>query len=213
MVACALLPVLSVWQLNGFYLEALGRTSTPLFWLADAMQWVALPAVLLWLVSSKASLQPGHYGLDLPAMDFWPLALRTLMVFVTAGLAFVVARNLSWRVLGASAASFQLGHHFPSGLSGTVVWIYAAVSAGLMESIFFIGLPWLWYASAYQNPSEPYFTVAISAFFALAHWEQGMHIAMAAFFAHLVLCKWFFHWKTLWPVVLGHILIDLAVLA
>ena len=132
------------------------------------------------------------------------------MVFVTAGLAFLVARNLSWRVLGPSPGSFQLVQLFPQGLAGVAVQIYAAVSAGLVESIFFIGLPWLWYMNARQHPSERHFTLAVSAIFALAHWEHGRHIVIAAFFSHLVMCRWFLLWRTLWPVVLGHTMIDLA---
>lgn len=132
------------------------------------------------------------------------------MVFVTAGLAFLVARNLSWRVLGPSPGSFQLVHLFPQGLTGAAMQIYAAISAGLVESIFFIGLPWLLYASAHQHPSEMRFMLTVSAIFALAHWEQGRHIMIAAFFSHLVMCRWFLLWRTLWPVVLGHTMIDLA---
>lgn len=135
------------------------------------------------------------------------------MVFVTAGLVFVVTRNLSWRVLGPSPGSFQLGLFFPLGLAGTALQLYAAISAGLVESIFFIGLPWLWYANTRTEPSKLHFMLALSAIFSIAHWEHGRHIVIAAFCLHLVLCKWFFQWNTLWPVVLGHTLIDLAILA
>lgn len=103
------------------------------------------------------------------------------------------------------------GAVFPRGLAGAAVQTYAAVSAGLVESIFFIGLPWLWYSSARQRPSELLFTLAVSAIFALAHWEHGRHGVIAAFFAHCVMCRWFLYWRTLWPVVLGHTLIDMAV--
>jgi hypothetical protein len=204
------MPVLAVWQLNGLYLPALGRMGTLLFWVADGFQWLVLPAVLLGLLAHQAVLRPQHYGLTPPGKSLWPLAGRGLMVFISAGLVFLVARNLSWRVLGPSPGGFEWAQFFPQGLAGTAVQIYAAVSAGLVESIFFIGLPWLWYANARQHPSELHFTLAVSAIFALAHWEQGRHIVIAAFFSHLVMCRWFLLWRTLWPVVLGHTMIDLA---
>ena len=210
LVAWALMPVLAVWQLNGLYLPALGRMGTLLFWVADGFQWLVLPAVLLGLLAHQAVLRPQHYGLTPPGKSLWPLAGRGLMVFISAGLVFLVARNLSWRVLGPSPGGFEWAQFFPQGLAGTAVQIYAAVSAGLVESIFFIGLPWLWYANARQHPSELRFTLAVSAIFALAHWEQGRHIVIAAFFSHLVMCRWFLLWRTLWPVVLGHTMIDLA---
>ena len=106
LVGWALLPVLAVWQLNGFYLPILGRGGALLFWAVDGIQWVVLPAVLLGLLAHKAALRPQHYGLVPPEKNLWPLAWQSLMVFVTAGLVFLVARNLSWRTLGPSPGSF-----------------------------------------------------------------------------------------------------------
>lgn len=213
LVGWALIPVLLVWQFNGFYLPALGSRGNEgalIFWAVDRLQWIVLPALLLGLLAHKAALRPTHYGFVPLGKNLWPLAGQGLMVFVTAGLTFLVARNLSWRVLGPSPDSFQLEHLFPQGLAGAALQIYAAVSAGLVESIFFIGLPWLLYASARQHPSELRFSLTVSTIFALAHWEHGRHGVIAAFFAHWVMCRWFLHWRTLWPIVLGHALIDLA---
>lgn len=211
-VGWVLLLVFAVWQLNGLYLPAVGRRGAPFFWAADGLQWIVLPAVSLGLLGYKASLRPQHYGLARYGSNAWAIAGQGLTAFVTAGLVFLVVRNLTWRLLGPSPGSLHLAPFFPRGLSGTAVQVYAAVSAGLVESIFFIGLPWLWYANARSRPSILHFTIAVSAIFALAHWEHGRHIVIAAFFTHLVLCKWFFQWNTLWPVVLGHTLIDLTVL-
>jgi hypothetical protein len=213
LVGWALLSVFAVWQLNGFYLSAAGHAGALFFWAVDGCQWIVLPAAVLGLLAHKGSLRPKHYGLAPPGKTFWPIALQGLTVFITAGLVFVVARNLSWRVLGPSPGSFHLAHFFPHGLAGTALQLYAAISAGLVESIFFIGLPWLWYSNTREKPSTLHFMLTMSAIFALAHWEHGRHIVIAAFCVHLVLCKWFFRWNTLWPVVLGHTLIDLAVLA
>lgn len=209
-VACALLPVLAVWQANGLYLPTLAQGGMHLFWMADLCQWVVLPTALVWLLARAASLRPRHYGLAAPAMDWRILAWRALAVFVTAGLAFLVARNLAWTVIRPPASSWPLAQMFPGGLVGAAARAYAAVSAGLVESIFFIGLPWLLYASCRPRPSQQWFVLTVSAIFASTHWEQGGHLVVAAFFAHLVLCAWFFRWGTLWPVVFGHSMVDLA---
>lgn len=212
-VGWALIPVCVVWQLNGLYLPTMGREDVLLFWAVDGVQWIALPAILLGLLAHKAAVRPQQYGLVTPEKNLWPLAGQSLMVFVTAGLVFLVARNLSWRVLGPSPGSVHWTQFLPQGLAGAAVQIYAAVSAGLVESVFFIGLPWLWYRSARQQPSELHFTFSVSVIFALAHWEHGRHIMIAAFFSHFVMCRWFLFWRTLWPVVLGHTMIDLAAFA
>ena len=46
-----------------------------------------------------------------------------------------------------------------------------------------------------------------------AHWEQGAHIAAAAFCFNTVMCAWFFQLRTLWPIAIAHIAIDLIVFA
>nr|WP_295942447.1 hypothetical protein [uncultured Acidovorax sp.] len=212
LIGWALLAVLAVWLLNGLYLPALGRMDLRLFWVADGLQWLALPVILLGLLAQKAGLRPRHYGLTSTGKNLWSLAGQSLMVFITAGLVFVVARNLSWRAFGPSPGNLQWTQVFPNGFAGVGMHIYAAVSAGLVESIFFIGLPWLLYCSVRQRRSELDFTSVVSAISAMTHWEHGRHIVIAAFFSHLVMCRWFLFWRTLWPVVLGHTMIDLAAL-
>ncbi|MBU1352354.1 MAG: CPBP family intramembrane metalloprotease [Gammaproteobacteria bacterium] len=212
LVGWILLAVFAVWQFNGIYLSAMGQGSALFFWMLDGVQWIVLPVALIALLAHKGALYPEHYGLASPGKNLWPLALQGLLIFVIAGLVFIVVRNLSWRVLGPSPGNFQLAQFFLQGVAGTALQIYAAVSAGLVESIFFIGLPWLWYANARSKPSKLHFMLIASAIFALAHWEHGRHIMIAAFCLHLVLCKWFFQWNTLWPVVLGHTLIGLALM-
>ena len=212
LVGWALLPVLAVWQLNGFYLPILGRGGALLFWAVDGIQWVVLPAVLLGLLAHKAALRPQHYGLVPPEKNLWPLAWQSLMVFVTAGLVFLVARNLSWRTLGPSPGSFQLAQFSPRGLAGAAVQTYAAVSAGLVESIFF---NWAAMALVFECTPTPFrATVHNSRYRPSSRWRTGSTAGtalIAAFFAHCVMCRWFLYWRTLWPVVLGHTLIDMAV--
>lgn len=207
-LASVLLPIMGVWLLNGWYLPMLASVDIRLLWAADVLQWVVLPTALLWPLAVAASISPRCYGLS--NFRFRPknLVLQSSAVFVTAGLAFVIMRNLAWRMCGPHAASFQIAPHFPDEWWGGLVRVYASVSAGLVESIFFIGIPWLLYASSSDSPSPHRFTVAISAVFALAHWEQGCAVATGAFFSHLTLCVWFLRWRTLWPVASGHALID-----
>lgn len=91
--------------------------------------------------------------------------------------------------------------------------LYAALTAGVVESIFFIGMPWLAYAGTARQVSPRRFAAVMSAVFSLAHWEHGSAVATGAFCCHLVVCAWFFRWRSLWPVAAGHTLIDLVTLA
>ncbi|RYH35828.1 MAG: CPBP family intramembrane metalloprotease [Alcaligenaceae bacterium] len=207
-LASALVPMMGVWLLNGWYLPLLAAIDIRLFWAADILQWVVLPVALLWPLATVASIPPRCYGLCSPRFGPIELALKSAAVFATAGIAFVITRNLVWRIFGPNPGSFYIAPHFPAEWWGALARVYASVSAGLVESIFFIGIPWLLYAGNSSRPSPHRFAVAMSALFALAHWEQGCAVATGAFFSHLILCAWFLRWRTLWPVASGHALID-----
>lgn len=212
-IACALLPVFAIWQLNGLYLAVFARESAFLFWLADFAQWVLLPSALLGWLASRAALRPSAYGLGLRGWKLTSLTARTLLVFLSAGLTFLVVQRVGARLLGNPAAYLQYPALSSEIVAGTVGRIYMALTASLVESIFFLGLPWLYHAHAGGRPSPAAFTLVVSAIFALAHWEHGAHVLLAAFFCHIVFCAWYLEWKTLWPIAGGHACIDLAVFA
>jgi len=120
-IAWTLLPVIVIWQINGLYLPALAQVSVAAFWLADLCQWILLPSVLMTALAT---------------LRWQSLMFGTLLVFLTMGLAFVGARNISWTRLGHPTGFFSFPGVFPSGLMGGVVWLYSAVTAGTVESIF-----------------------------------------------------------------------------
>ena len=202
-----------VWLVNGIYLAALAKVSAPLFWLADVCQWIFLPSALLIYLARKASLLPKHYGLDTAALRWQSPFIGTLMVFVTGGIAFYEAQKISWMLLGYPRGIFSFDLVFPAGLMGGVCRIYSAVTAGVVESIFFIGLPWLLYRHIRTDASTQAFSALVSIVFALAHWEQGPHVVIGAGCFNLVACFWCFRLGSLWPVVTGHLLIDLVAFA
>lgn len=205
-----LLPVALLWQVNGIYLAAFAKISAVLFWAADFCQWVVLPGVLLTALAMKAAVVPKHYELDTAALKSPRLIVATLAVFATAGPAFFLARNYAWQWLGHPTGFFSFPDVFPGGVMGTVIWAYSAVTAGFVESMFFISLPWLLYRSVRVEPSRVAFTLLVSLVFAVAHWEQGPHVVMGGFCFHLVACFWFFRLGSLWAVAGGHMLIDLV---
>jgi hypothetical protein len=209
-IAWVLFPVFVVWLVNGFYMAALARISVPLFWLADVVQWIVLPVTLLVILSKRASLLPKNYGLDISAIRWQSPISGTLAVFVTSGLVFSMTVSLSWHLFGKPTGFFGWSSVFPQGMLGTIVWLYSALAAGIVESIFFIGLPWLLYYNARREPSRVAFALLVSIVFAAAHWEQGPHVVIGAYFANLVACFWFFQLGTLWPVAAGHVLVDLV---
>ncbi len=71
------------------------------------------------------------------------LILKALAVFVTAGLPYHLAlENI------VAAAIFT----FPGGVMGKIIWLYSVLTAGMIASIFCIGLLWLPYHNFRNAP-------------------------------------------------------------
>jgi hypothetical protein len=199
-----------VWAVNGIYLAALSRYSAALFWSADVIQWVVIPVSLVWYLAVKHDVRPRQYGFDLSHLGFRVCALGGLTA-LTFYPAFFWVRNYAWTLLGQPSGVFSLGSVFPDGALWYAVWIYSAITAGVVESIFFIGLAWLLW-SRRRIGSAPLFACVSSVVFAGVHWEQGLHVVAGALVFNLVACAWFFRLRTLWPVAIGHAIIDLFAL-
>lgn len=206
-ILVALLLVAIVWGVNGIYLSCLSRFSAVAFWMADLVQWVVLPAAILVFLARRHAVFPANYGFD-PAQLRVSACLWGLVAGATFYAAFFWVRDFTFMRLGAPTGFFALEDVFPGGVMGTVVWIYSALSAGLIESIFFIGLPWLLWSRLGQSGTFS-FALLCSLVFAAVHWEQGPHVVAGALAFNLVACAWYFRLRSLWPVAIGHALVDL----
>jgi len=209
-IAASLIAIMVVWLANGLYLGPLSRYSVAAFWSADLLQWIFLPALLAGYLATKHHILPHHYGFSASLFSIKTLAwgaLTTLTFFP----AYFWIEEYTRPLFGWSAKYFALESVYPGGGWGTVVWIYSAMTAGVVESIFFIGLPWLLW-SRYRQGKVLLFSCISSLVFASAHWEQGPHVVAGALAFNLVACAWYLRLKNLWPVVIGHVTVDLIAL-
>jgi len=199
-----------IWSVNGMYMSFLSGYSKTLFWSLDLVQWVVIPSAIIIYLSSKNQLTIDQYGLD-----FRQLTIKTLIWTVPATLtlypSFFWVTDFTRELLGQPSGFFTFHDAYPDGIMGTIVWLYSALTAGIVESIFFIGLPWLLWSRRVKDNTLA-FIVIISVIFAAVHWEQGLHILAGAFVFSLAACTWYLSLKTLWPVLLAHIFIDLIAL-
>lgn len=207
-----LCPVLLVWLLNGFYMVRLAQFNPAVFWLVDIAQWLFLPGGLLVWLARYADIRPGQFGYAWPIPNLAGMLRWAMLVFVTGYIAFATEK-LFWYLFRYPTAYLAWPDIFPAGWAGTVIWLYSSLTAGFVESAFFISLPWLLYQRLYQQPSKDRFALLVSALFALAHWEQGAHIVASAFCFNYVMSAWFFELKTLWPIAIAHTGVDLIAFA
>lgn len=200
-----------VWAINGVYLAWLSRHNVALFWMADLFQWIVLPLTIVLFLAKRHGVQPRQYGLDVSRLGcremLWG-GVATLTLYA----AYFGVEDFAGGLLGNPVGFFVFEEVFPGGVMGTVLWLYASLTAGIVESAFFIGLPWLLWSRKY-SAGALWFTLLCSLIFAGVHWEQGPHVVAAALTFNLVACAWYFRLRTLWPVVIGHVIVDLIALS
>lgn len=196
-----------VGLVNGVWVGFLARNYPPLFWLADFAHWVVLPTLLIWHLWRKHGIAPDQFGFARPIINLKWLAV-VLAAAVTLDLVFVWSLRGARSVFGDIGQVFSLASAFPEGWLGSVAWGYSALTAGVVESAFCIGLPWLWWSRVKAGNGFQFACLA-SLVFAAMHWEQGVAALVGAFAYNLAACGWYFWARSLWPVVVGHVVVDL----
>ena len=199
-------------ELNGFYNPLLYRTSHVLYWCADFTSFVLVPSFLVYWLATYANIWPKHYGLQfLPRMaDFLGTsALLGFILFITYFVARYIGWVLTWRWYTPS--EFTYGTAIPHGLFRLPAVLYMSATAGIVESIFLLSLPWYFWRNflnlAHRRNS---FAWLSSVVFASCHWEQGLHNVIAAFAFNYVACYLYWKLNDLWPIIGAHVLVDIV---
>lgn len=211
MVVLAAIP-LGLGVLNGFYNPLLYRTSPILFWVVDIASFVVVPLLLAYWLATAANIRPQHYGLRLP-MNWGHFLGSSLLLGMVLFCAYELARKVGWALAYRwySSPGFAFGNVVPQGIAHLPTVLYMSVTAGVVESIFMLALPWyLWrdcFGLAHRRGT---FVWLISLLFASIHWEQGPHSMVAAFAYGYLACRLYWRLNDLWPIVGAHTLIDIA---
>ncbi len=215
LLALSLIPVVGS-LLNGFYNAPLYRIDPALFWVADFCLFVFAPVSIVYWLARTGNVRPGHYGLRIPPFaGFESLVVTLLFAFVLAAV-YGIAKYLAWIFTWKSyiEPAFSYGAVTPNGPMRQLIAAYWALTAGLMESIFYIGLPWyIWRNRLNLVQHRSLFLWLSSVVFGLVHWEQGLHNAIGAFAFGLVACLLYWKINDLWPIVGAHTLVDFIWLA
>jgi len=184
------------------------------FWAYDFTKWIILPTVLLFVLHRLAFVAPREYGLsaDLGKRDIlYVLPLPLITLFVVHFIASAAVEI----VFTPQKAPFDYRSMLsPLGPLRIVGTLYLSATAGIWESIFFIGLPWLWFSKgrAVSPWGRCAFALGTAVLFAAGHWENGVSNVIGVLLFQLVAVYWYFRFATLWPVIGAHFLIDVVFL-
>jgi hypothetical protein len=200
-------------EVDGLTNRALFSVAPALFWIADLFFYSLVPVALLVYLNAQLRITPAEYGLR--SIGRWGEFLGTTFLFVFLLVAaYEISARISWIVLYrtgfAELATPFFSYHsaIPAGLLHLPAVAYLAVSAGLLESILFIGLPWLLWREWFGGLHGGRFAFASSVVFASVHWEQGALGLIGALVFGLVACRLYLKIGDLWPIVAAHTLVD-----
>ncbi len=87
-----------------------------------------------------------------------------------------------------------------------LVAIYFALSAGIVEELYFRGL--IYKISGYYTTPTIIYILASSTLFSLVHWEGGISNVLSTFVFGFIAAMIFLWVKNLWPLIIGHIYTD-----
>ena len=205
------LPFISLSVLDGAWKSTLLNGPHLGFWAYDFAKWMLLPIVLMGVLHQFSAIRPRDYGLsaDLGTRDlFYVLPLPLASLFLAHAMAMGIA-NLA---MGWPKPPFAHPEALaPLGKLWIVGTLYLSTTASVWESIFLIGLPWLWYSRGTpgSRTARHFFALGSALVFAACHWENGMPNVIGAFFFEWLAFWWYLSLRTLWPVIGAHFLIDL----
>lgn len=193
-------------------LGSLFRAFPASFWLFDTLKFVALPAVLLYWLARSCDVTPKSYGLKKVAGhrtcvdSFGVIAIPAISLYF----AYRFTGALFAFILGEQETPSLLREMTPSGYLHAPAVVYFAITAGLVEEIFFRGLPLLFLHQRMGTafPAMAY-VLGTSLLFGAAHWENGRHEVMATFCYGALSSFLYLKLRNLWPLVAAHTLIDL----
>lgn len=194
---------------NGWYAHWIH--SAWIFWAVDIATYTgtAFLALIYFRFRTKATWPDiGFVSPNgLADIRFWALSS------IAAPLAFTFSRYIIvtylFSLLGLPREWFEGAspHRVPeAGLSRHLVVIYASLSAGFFEEIFFRVLP------RFIFPRVSHYLVWPSILFGIAHWEQGIDGAVSAFVFGLGMAIWFSVRQNVLPLIGVHTLTDWLIL-
>lgn len=216
-LAAVVLLAISPLLCNGFYNAEVAQTPW-LFWLIDVLGNTLLPAMVCLLIYKKRWVTPSKSGLHREifrqskstVLILLCISLPPVMVWLDAHLLALAIALFpdSMPLVNMSYADILPPRGPTTGWARLAAAFYMSISAGLFEELFFRGMLRALFGKGILHASL--FVVVSSALFALAHWEGGtIKLFYTACWGVLTSLA-YLAMGNLWPLILGHFLVDLC---
>lgn len=179
------------------------------YWLFELFCWALLPTLVLGIASKKGGLRFSEIGLHSKLFGKGNLVLLVFLSIIFGPIEFWVYTSLYdffWPLFKHQGV-FQYHSVLPqSGWPRILVAAYFAISAGVIEEIFFRG--WMYRVAGYFLRPRVVYLMVSPLLFALVHWESGAANVLATFILGLMTALVFIALRNLWPLIAGHVYTD-----
>lgn len=193
------------------YKGAIFHISPAAYWTVVIFSNTLLPLGSMWILWKVYGVNPKSYALPVPPPANWHLVGEAALIAFTIGIVYFPASGIAWTLLRQYSHPGLMYLDVLAGRSwGELAHIAMSLNAGIFESVIFIGLPWLLLGEQCRSKtSQIVFAVVSSLVFGCCHRGNGINEVVAVTFFGLVAVAWFLKLRELWPVALGHGLIDI----
>lgn len=205
------LPVLLWSFFAGSFLPSLASREPALFFAIDALGWVILPMACLGFAYKAYHLTPDRYGLRWGrTFDSARSGLIAVALAAAVFLTFLPVQAVAWWLFPPSVGTLSYAPLIPKGALGGLVALYLALTAAVVEEIFFRGLLKELFLSFSGSFAAKALFVGISALlFGVSHWALGAFKVVAALYLGVAAALLYLRFDSLWPNILGHLFLNL----
>jgi uncharacterized protein len=200
---------ISPFLLNG-WINSVVYDIPVLYWGFEFLSWVLLPAVIVVIAIRHGGLRWRDVGLTGTIAGENSVTRIVLTAFVLCPLAWLYFR---WTRYFAQQLfpdpgffTYVLQVLQEGGLPRPLMAAYFALSAGIVEELYFRGLMFR-ISQCYSHPLAIY-TAVSPALFALVHWENGVDDMLYTWLIGLLFALLYARWRNLWPLIAAHVFID-----
>ena len=201
------------WLTNG---QLIGKAPNfTVVYTLDVIALIVWPGITWKFV--PRSIRPSAVDLGLTSLkrNGADILQTSILCFVILAMATWAFGGLAWAYLWRydwildQGDGFSWGMMIPAGPAGLVARVYLAVSAGLVEELYFRGLlKHVLYHITSKEVSCPLFLLTSAIAFGAIHWEGGLSKLIATTLVGLVAARLFLWLRTVWPLIFAHAMVD-----
>ena len=200
------------FQFNGLYNAKLSYY--PLFyWLVEFITWILFPALIYITCIKKGIFKASDIGFHTKIRGYSNKLLFIAVLIIVSIMEYPLYRlffehgQILFPPDPFYISEFTYGDVVPdSGPLFYIAIVYLALSAGIVEELYYRGLFRLLFNEGVVN--SILYVVISSVVFSSVHWEGGADNLYSTFMLGLLSSTIYVVTKNIWPIISGHIVID-----